>query len=47
MKRFIALLLCFGLVFALCACGKEQTNEPEETFAGIADELMKISTDNL
>lgn len=31
MKRFIALLLCFVLVFALCACAKEQTNEPEET----------------
>ncbi len=44
MKKIIALLLVFVMVFALCACGQAKTEEPKAEEAAPAEEVVVEET---
>ena len=43
MKKLLSLLLALAMVFALCACGATETEEPEAPAAEVAEETAKVA----
>lgn len=46
MKKIVALLVCFVLVFSLCACGKEETKTQDNSKPTMSDNLDAKDKDN-